>query len=307
VIFNILDGLMSANPRSTIAPYYDQYETGAKSATQTFNTFGADQMPGNADDVPVTVIDIVMRNDLFFHDGVNLTFDDFIKTGLALRDVPQGGFGGYYSWYPLLAYYDPIPGSNCAPYCGRIVMDGQTFLHKLNVVGSAILPIHLWDTNRDGFICSELGIGSCAGRSPDPTTDINFDPMAAGIMVGHGPFMCLGPGRDGTRGTLDDTVGGTCSESAPGVLGGQSIGPGGRFILTRYEGYAFCCPTEPATPLHRFAQADLDKDWKITAVDLALAGGNSTLQELIAAQMDYTLGGSQAKKLNRPTREILQW
>jgi hypothetical protein len=302
IIFNILDGLMGGNPRSATAPFFDQYETGAKSVSQAFNTFGVDQIPGNADDEPVTVIDIKMRNDLFFHDGVQVTFDDFIKTQLALRDVPQGGFGcAGCLYHPLVAWSDPIPGSNCEPLCGRLVFDRQTFMHKLNFVGSAILPIHLWDAGvdgipgtgdageGDGFVCSSLGIASCAGLPADGTTDVNYDPMTHGIMIGHGPFMCLN--------LVTGRPGGSCSRTSDGVQGGQSIGAGGSFTLTRYDGYYLGAPIVPGSPICNFATADVNDDWKVDGTDLALAL-DTAAEPFVLANFDFLLGGTQRKTLH---------
>lgn len=287
IIFNILDSPGGFNPVTN--PFLGQpYETSVISVKEAFNDNGADQRPGTPDDEPVTVIEMIFRNDLQFHDGVQVTAVDFLKSGLAFRDVPMGGFGFASTWAPLLSSFVPIPDSNCGNLCVQLVLKGQSFLHRPNIFESPILPLHLWDTNGDGFVCSALGIGSCQGRAADPTTDVNFDPMAARIMVGHGPWMCLSP---------SGVPGGSCSRTAAGNPGGQSIGPGGSFLLTRFDGYVFCCPTKTGTPLHRFSLADVNKDWKIDLTDFVLAAGDQALQALIIASLDQKLGGAQGKVL----------
>lgn len=253
--------------------------------------FGSIETPGLT-----TVIDVKLRGDLVFHDGVQVTADDLVKSLFAYRDVPAP------SLLPMVASLMdaqiPIPFSNCGSLCARLVFDGESFLHRLNLMTMPILPLHLWDTNGDGFICSNLGIGSCAGLPADFTTDVNYDPMANGIMVGHGPFMCLGPGPDGQRGTLDDTVGGSCTENSAGVTIGQSVSTGGRFILTRYDNYMYGSPQITGTPLHNIAQADVNNDWKVDLTDFALAAGNPALQALILATLDFRIGGTPGQSLN---------
>lgn len=311
IIFNILDSPAGANPRALTNPFFEPYETHLLSVTEEFNTKGADQIEGNADDELVTVLNLVFRGDITFHDGVQETAEDFLRTGLALRDVPQGGFGGAAIWAPLLSSSLPIPGSNCGNLCVQLVLTGQSFLHKFNIIlGTPILPLHLWDAGADGtpntgdagegdgFICSALAIGSCAGLPADGTTDINYDPMANKIMVGSNAFMCLGPGPDGVRGTSDDNVGGSCSETAAGVLGGQSITTNGRFLLTRYDAYPYSSPQITGTKLHNLAIADVDNDWQVDVVDFVLASGDLALQALIQVQIDFKLGGTPGQTFN---------
>lgn len=304
ILFNILDSPGGFNPRGT-RPFVDQYEKSTTQIREEFNDFGADQVPGNTDDDPVTVLELVFRNDLLFHDGLQLTARDLLASGLAYRDVPAQGFGLGHAWSSLLDAQVPIPGSNCGNLCIRLVFRDHAFQHKQNVLLTPILPLHLWDAGADGvpntsdagegdgFICSGLRLGSCIGRATDRTTDINFDPMVAGIMVGHGPFMCLNlaTGRPG----------GSCSRTALGIIGGQRIGSGGGFTLTPFDEYVYGSPTVlpvESTPLGRFTLADVNKDWKIDVVDFALASGNLALQALIHVQLDFKLGGPSGKNLN---------
>lgn len=280
IIFNIYDSPGGFNPRAVTNPFFEPYETGVTSVREIFNDNGADQIPGTADDEPVTVIELIFRNDLQFHDGSQVTAVDFLESGLAYRDVPQGGFGSASSWEPVVAHSIPIPGANCGNLCVQLVLQGKTFLHKLNMLATPILPIHLWDTNGDGKVCSALELNECAGRGADATVDVNFDPMAAGIMVGHGPWMCLSP---------SGVPGGSCSQTAAGGVGGQSIGPGGSFLLTRNDANS---PVVLNNALHRFAQADVNDDWVVDVTnDFVLAAGNPALQSLIIASLDIKLAG----------------
>jgi len=67
---------------------------------------------------------------------------------------------------------------------------------------------------------SVLLASQCAG--------VTYDPMAAGIMVGDGPYACIGVAGSANPGA----VGGSCSQNADGSAGGQVVSLGGRVALT---------------------------------------------------------------------------
>ena len=307
VILAIFDSLGGGNPRSLTNPFFDPYLTGVTRVDQqfcaSFSSCGLTPPAGTADATPITVLDFYLRNDMVFHDGVQVTANDFVKSCLAYRDVPAGGFGFASSCTPLLDSKVPVPGTTGASNSARMIMNGQSFLHKLNLLGIPILPLHVFDTNGDGFICGTVNIGSCAGRAADATTDPNYDPMAAGTMIGHGPFVCVNL-NDPTK------VGGPCSQTAAGATGGQSIGPGGRFLLTRNDNYYLGAPNVAGSALDKFHQADSVcattqagyRDWRISAADLSCAatpGHSSALQLLVISSLDLNLGaptfGASAK------------
>ncbi len=364
ILGQIYDSPGHFNPRGSTAtpdPAFSPYEAllpviGTPGVTETFCHAGADcvtalnqvgfHVPGVPDTEPVTVVQLIFRNDILFHDGVQLTANDYVKSILAYRDVPQGGFGQAAAFANLLDVKVPIPLSSFGSFSVQLTFDGQSFLNKLNALGAPILPLHVWDTNGDGFICSDLGLGSCAGRAADfstaacntlaqsmpqpagnnaalaagciEVTGTDFDPMASGFLIGSGPFQCL---------DLDTgKPGGSCSQTAAGAKTGQAVGPNGRFLLTRNDKNAYCCPTDPngatliadassgaltnaeinaATPLARFAMTDqshfIDAShfgWIIDVLDLSIGSsnfgstGNSRLALAIATSADNNIGGT---------------
>jgi len=117
-------------------------------------------------------------------------------------------------------------------------------------------------------------------------------------LIGHGPFMCL---------DLDTGApGGSCSQTAAGAKGGQSIGPGGRLLLTRNDNYYLGTPNvagviTTGAPLWKFSVADsvcpptnpAYRDWRITTADLSCVvtpGHSAAIQQLVVASLDLNLG-----------------
>jgi hypothetical protein len=300
------------NPRALTNPLFDPYETMVTRVDQrfcaSFSICGLTPPTGTPDATPITRLDFYFRSDILFHDGVQVTASDFVKSCLAYRDVPNVGYGFDATCAPLLDTHLPVPESvtaanpnGCAPLCATMVMNGQSFLHKLFLMGIPVVPVHLWDSNGDGFICGAIAQGSCAGRAADATTDVNFDPMAAGILVGSGPFMCL---------DLDTgKPGGSCSQTAAGLKGGQAIGTGGRFLFTRNDQYILGSPNVAGSPLHKFSQADsvctpgqaCYRSWNIDINHVSAVeapGHSAALQLLVLASLDFHLAGVPGKALN---------
>jgi len=79
-----------------------------------------------------------------------------------------------------------------------------------------------------------LNVEAAREELADPITDPNYDPMAAGTMIGHGPFMCLDP-----RHALTRRIPATDSSRSEGRAVHSE---GGRFLLTRNDNYYLGAP-----------------------------------------------------------------
>lgn len=235
----------------------------------SLNPLGPDGLPGTGDEGKITIIRLHLRNDLTFHNGAPVTPNDIIKSYFAYRDVPAGGLGLAAATSNLITAQQI--GSNIV----QLVWNGHSFLNKYKS-NLPILPVNLWDTNGDGFICGGLAIGTCTGPGgvalpADQSTSATFDPMTAGILVGSGPMRCytnFNVSGQGTGGLVDPSNA-TCSLDPSGSPGNQVVGPGGRFLLDRFDKYHRCCPALDASNFHRFSWADINDDGKVDINDIA--------------------------------------
>jgi hypothetical protein len=85
--------------------------------------------------------------------------------------------------------------------------------------------------------------------------------MAAGKMVGSGPFVC--------RNITTNVVGGTCSQNADLSPGSQVVSFGGRIVLHRNTNYMRCCTDIPNTSLHKLSWADKFHNGVVNILDIA--------------------------------------
>lgn len=204
-----------------------------------------------------------LRNDIYWHDGQQVTSDDVCFTILSYRDIPSASF------FPSVANVASCTASGAQVV--QLVLTGQSLFDELNIGELPIIPHHVWagacswPVGSPEPSASTLSLSSCANTT--------FDPVAAGMMVGSGPWVC-----DSFAGV--STIAGqqSCTQNANGSQGTQVVSPGGRILLKRYLGYMRCCDNVQApenglatTNLQALEWADGNKDGKVTILDIAAA------------------------------------
>ncbi|HEY4822208.1 MAG TPA: ABC transporter substrate-binding protein [Candidatus Bathyarchaeia archaeon] len=192
----------------------------------------------------VTTQTWTLRNDLKWNDGVPVTADDVAYTIAAYRDVPSGVFQP--------SVFQVLTATAVDSRTVRVVLTGQSLFFELNIGELPIIPKHVWapfcgDPPSSNSVCA----------------DPSFDPMATGIYVGSGPWVC--------RNLDTGAVGGSCTQQpGPGpvsALGGQRVDIGGKVVLSRYDGYMRAVVLESS--LHKFSWADRNNDAKVDILDIA--------------------------------------
>ena len=200
---------------------------------------------------PMSTITFTLRSDLKWHDGTAVTSDDVCFSILTVKDVPSASlnlkFG--YTLSKTINCSEPTPtkvkliltSPKCSPAANL-----DLCLRELGSI--PIIPAHLWAPQ-----CSWSSSPHDSSTEPSSFAGSNcassaFDPMAFGIMVGSGPFVC--------KNINTGAVGGSCTQNADGSTGGQNIVLGGRVALARYVGGMRCCPNVSNTNLHKFMWAD---------------------------------------------------
>ena len=184
-----------------------------------------------------------LRNDLKWHDGVPITAADVAYSILAFRDPPLPCLG-------CVAPSSILAATALDLRTIEVKLRGQSPFYELNIGTFPILPKHIW-----ALLCGDpLSFSSVCG-------DPSFDPMASGIMIGSGPFMCLNVDTG--------TIGGSCTRTASGTIGTQQVSLNGQIILTAYDGYHHGRPGVSDSPLHKFSWADRNNDGSISIIDVA--------------------------------------
>jgi len=178
----------------------------------------------------------VLRQDLRFQDPSLgfVTPTDVCFTINAYRTVPSVTFGPF------------VVGVSCTVISSNTVrITGATTFEQVGLLPS--IPASLWSP-----LC---GASLCGAPS--------FDPMAAGKMIGSGPWMCLN--------VFTGTVGGDCTLTAAGAPGGQVVTSGGKISLSRYDDYMRCCPNVQNPSLQKLSWADYDDNGRVDILDIASA------------------------------------
>jgi len=230
VLTAVYDSMLQANPLTTSAGQQNM-DWMAVRHSSTYDP--------TAD---VTTQTWILRNDLKWHDGVPLTSEDIAYTILAYRDVPATSF------QPSVA--SVLGAVALDPRTVQVSLTGQSLFYEMDIGNLLIIPKHVWAP-----IC---------GVPPSPMSqcsDPNFDPMQAGIMVGSGPWIC--------KNVNTGIVGGSCTKTAAGSIGGQEVNYGGRIILTAYDGYHRGRPGVAGSSLHKFSWADKNNDAQVDILDIA--------------------------------------
>jgi hypothetical protein len=184
-----------------------------------------------------------LRNDLMFHDGTRVTADDVVFSILAYRDVPSAQL------QPQVASVAGAVALN--PSVVQVKLQHQSPFYDVNIGTLPILPKHIW-----GPLCG-TPIGAPGNQCANPS----FDPMASGDFIGSGPWVC--------KSVVTGAIGGTCSQNGGGSPGTQSLGPGGRILLTANPSYMRGPVGVQGTSLQKFNWADKFDSGFVNIADLA--------------------------------------
>lgn len=189
-----------------------------------------------------------LRNDIYFHDGTQVTANDVAYSIIAYRDIPSANFG------PSVANVASAVGLDCksTQQCKtvQVKLQNQSPFFELNIGSLPIIPQHIWAP-----IC---------GNPPNPASSCgtpSFDPMAAGIFIGSGPWVC--------KNINTGAIGGSCTQTAGGVIGGQAIDINGRAVLTANTNYMRGPAGLQGTSLQKLSWSDHNDDGAVNIQDLA--------------------------------------
>ena len=207
-----------------------------------------------------------LRNDIFFTDGQPVTAHDVCFSILSDRDAPSR----------LLAssVFDVISCATLGTKTAQVVVSSLSPFDEINLGGTYglggiyIVPEHIWAP-----LCGGLKSGRDACVNPTALTNRNFDPVAAGDMVGSGPWIC-----NYSVGVSTIPGQASCTQDALNIPTGQALGGGAKVILKRNLGYMRCCGNiitpengMPTTNLQALEWANYNKNGKVTIADLAAA------------------------------------
>ncbi len=165
-----------------------------------------------------------------FHDGTPVTADDVCFSILSYRDVPAVSFFASVSAVQTCSHTDQKTV--------QVTLSGSSPFFELGIGSLPIIPAHIW--------------GSVAGWPQGPydsahepaiitlatstASTLSFDPVAAGIMVGSGPWIC-----NSSVGVSTISGQASCAKNANGSAGGQALSPGSSMVFDRNLGYRRCC------------------------------------------------------------------
>jgi hypothetical protein len=201
-----------------------------------------------------------LRNDIFFTDQAPVTAHDVCFSILSDRDAPSR----------LLAssVADVVSCTTIGTRTAQIVVSGLSPFDELNLGGLYIVPEHIWAP-----LCGGLKTGTDACVTPSNLASRTFDPVAAGDMVGSGPWIC-----NYSMGVSTIPGQASCTQNANGSPGGQALAAGSKVLLKRNLGYMRCCGNiitpengMPTTNLQALEWANYNKNGKVTILDLASA------------------------------------
>ncbi len=203
----------------------------------------------------VTTQKWTLRNDLFWQDGQRVTADDVVFTILAYRDVPSSEVS--LGFLPGVA--SVIDASTLSPDTVQVHLTGQSQFFELDIGRIPIIPHHVWAGPCNWPVGSPdpgptvLSASSCASPS--------FDPMASGIMIGSGPWLC--------KNINTGAIGGSCTQNPDNSIGTQSVFAGGKLIFTANDGYFRGRPGVLNSNLNKFSWADKNNDGVVNILDVA--------------------------------------
>jgi hypothetical protein len=194
-----------------------------------------------------------LRNDLYFHDGSQVTASDIAYTILSYRDMPSANLG------PNVGNVASAVGLDCGTGlpCKTVLvkLQNQSPFYELNIGSLPIIPMHIWAP-----VC---------GNPPNPASQCGnptFDPMASGLYIGSGPWVC--------KNVNTGAVGGSCTQNADGSLGTQFLSVGAKMLLSANPSYMRGPTNLQGSSLQKFSWADRTDDGVVNILDLADAAAH---------------------------------
>lgn len=241
IIDSIYDTMLQPNP-STGGSGLQLIDWMTTSHTASFNPNEVSCIGANCVNGTTTQV-WHLRSDLKFHDGVSVTADDVVFSIIALRDVPSAIF------QPNVA--NVVSATALGPSTVQVKLIHESPFYEANIGSIPIMPKHIWAP-----LCGSP-IGAPGNRCGDPI----FDPMAAGILVGSGAWICNNPSTG--------LAGGSCSQNSDGSIGGQAITFGGKIMLKANPTYMRGPRGLQGTSLQGLSWADRNNDGVVNILDVA--------------------------------------
>jgi hypothetical protein len=178
---------------------------------------------------------VQLRQNLRWHDGQAVDASDVAFSLLALRDLAPVAGGALQG---LLLSTQVLSSTTL-----DIVFAGQSILYPVDLE-VFVIPRHIWQcsgvadcangavlvANAGGSQAQYTSAGAGINVPSAARVSTSFDPVANGVLVGSGPFVCKSvfPSDLGTVGT-------GCIKNADGSRGGQAIPIGGTAFLQAFD------------------------------------------------------------------------
>src|SRR3989475_12427052 len=157
---------------------------------------------------------VELRQNLRWADGVSIDAKDVGFSLLNLRDFASAA-SGQLTTVKSVSVFNPSTLD--------IVFNGQSISFLVALEGAIIIPRHIWEVPGDTTYGD-------VGRVDPAKLDPSYDPLAHGMFIGSGPFVCRSqfPEDYGKVGT-------GCIKNPDGSRGGQAIPVGGAMLLQAFD------------------------------------------------------------------------
>jgi len=214
----------------------------------------------------------VLRHDLRFHDGTQVNANDICYSIIAPRDAVAALL---YSAVVNVASCIPIVGGGTAanPDTVQVKIQGGGAFSDIYIGGLPIIPSHgphSWATICGGALVQSTITGpdgkahpytSIANAPTSSCADPNYDPMAAGMMVGNGPWAC--------NSLTNGASGGPCTSTHNAV-----VSLGDTALLTANSQYMRGPPDLQGSSIQTYLYADRKNVGHVDILDIADASGH---------------------------------
>ncbi len=147
-----------------------------------------------------------LRNDIYWHDGVQVTANDVKFTMISFRDAPAVNL--------VSSVQTIIDATVLSNFVVDIHLGLPSPFAELNIGTVPIVPQHIWAAGGTGFVADTAK----TSKFYDPVTSAN------NALIGSGPFICA----SGPLGATGTVIGGGCTSS-----GISATGPGSTILLQR--------------------------------------------------------------------------
>jgi len=209
-------------------------------------------------------IRMVLKPNIFFHDGTRVTAND-VKFSLLSFQQAGGSVAGAVA---DVSDVNVISSPAGQPSIFDVLLLNPSPFAEFNIGGVPIVPQHIWALDKV-TPCTVKGSAAC---SLDTTllSGTAADPIVNHIFIGSGPFQCVD--------LVSGQVGGGCTQTAAGGPGTQAVDVGGKIVLQR-TGFGFA----GTDPLHSYFRGSAQ--WKLWQwADSANIGTVDVLHDLSAVE-----------------------